>query len=99
MKGSMDMVQVLGLVAGACTSTAALPQLVKAWKTKEVKDVSAKMFILYVLGNSLWLIYGLIRSDMPIVVTNAIAVTFQGMMLFLKIKYRNNTGATNASTI
>ena len=47
------MIQVLGLAAGALTSTAAVPQLIKTWKTKEVGDVSQKMFLLYVAGMSM----------------------------------------------
>lgn len=83
------MIQILGLAAGACTSLAAVPQLVKTWKTKEVGDVSTSMFLLYVVGMSMWLTYGIIRSDIPIVATNAIALTFHGLMLFFKIKYKN----------
>lgn len=47
-----------------------------------------KMFLLYVVGMSMWLTYGIIRSDMPIVIINAIALTFHGMMLFFKLKYK-----------
>jgi len=88
----MDMVQILGLVAGACTSLAAVPQLIKTWKTKEVENISMKMFLLYVVGMSMWLTYGIIKSDMPIVITNAIALTFHGLMLFFKLKYKNKAG-------
>lgn len=95
-KGAMDMIQIIGLVAGACTSLAAVPQLVKTWKTKEVDNISMKMFLLYVVGMSLWLTYGIVRSDVPIIVTNAIALTFHGMMLFLKLKYKNKGGTATA---
>jgi MtN3 and saliva related transmembrane protein len=94
--GAMDMIPILGLVAGACTSLAAVPQLIKTWKTKEVENISMKMFLLYVVGMSLWLTYGIIRSDTPIVVTNAIALTFHGMMLFFKLKYKNKAGTATA---
>ncbi|WP_223815987.1 SemiSWEET transporter [Adhaeribacter rhizoryzae] len=80
--GAMDMVQILGLVAGACTSLAAVPQLVKTWKTKEVENISMKMFLFYVVGMSMWLTYGIIKSDLPIIITNAIALTFHALMLF-----------------
>lgn len=85
------MIQILGLVAGACTSLAAVPQLVKTWKTKEVGDVSTSMFLLYVVGMSMWLTYGIIRSDIPIVVTNAVALAFHGLMLFFKIKFKKTS--------
>jgi len=84
----MDMIQVLGLVAGACTSIASAPQVVKAWKTKYVKDVSKKMFILLALGTGLWLVYGIFKSDIPIIVTNAVSVACNSIMLLLKIRYQ-----------
>ena len=84
------MIQILGLAAGACTSVAAAPQLYKAWKTKNVKDISIKMFILYVIGGSLWFAYGLLKSDMPIIATNAIALIINAAMLLLKLRYKNH---------
>jgi MtN3 and saliva related transmembrane protein len=62
---------------------------VKTWKTKEVGDVSTWMFLLYVVGMSMWLTYGIIRSDIPIIATNTLALVFHGMMLFFKIRYKN----------
>jgi MtN3 and saliva related transmembrane protein len=85
----MDMTQIIGLVAGTCTSLAAAPQLIKAWKTKEVKDISLKMFLLFVVGISLWLLYGVLKSDLPIIITNSISLAFNGAMLTLKLKYKD----------
>jgi MtN3 and saliva related transmembrane protein len=96
MISPMDMIQILGLAAGACTSLAAVPQLYKTWKTKEVENISLKMFLLYVVGMSMWLTYGIIKSDLPIIITNAIALTFHGMMLFFKLKYKNKAAAETA---
>jgi len=90
------MIQILGLVAGACTSLAAVPQLVKTWKTKEVENISLKMFLLYVVGMSMWLTYGIIKSDLPIIITNAIALTFHALMLFFKLKYKNKAATATA---
>jgi MtN3 and saliva related transmembrane protein len=89
----MDMIQIIGFVAGTCTSLAAAPQLIKAWKTKEVKDISMKMFLLFVVGISLWLLYGILKSDIPIVITNSISLAFNGAMLALKLKYKNKEPA------
>ena len=94
MGNSMDMIQILGLVAGTCTSLAAVPQLVKAWKTKEVKDISLKMFLLYVVGIGLWLVYGILRNDSPIIITNSLSLTFNVAMLVLKLKYKDKPANT-----
>jgi MtN3 and saliva related transmembrane protein len=44
----------------------------------------------------MWLAYGIIKSDLPIIITNAIALTFHGMMLFFKLKFKNKAGAVPA---
>jgi len=91
MQNTMDMIQILGLVAGACTSVAAAPQFFKTWQTKNVQDISTRMFILYVIGNGLWLTYGIFKSDLPIIITNALALIINAGMLYLKLRYKNNT--------
>lgn len=91
----MDMTQIIGLVAGTCTSLAAAPQLIKAWKTKEVKDISLKMFLLFVVGIGLWIVYGVLKSDLPIIITNSISLAFNGAMLVLKLKYQDTGSHAN----
>ena len=83
----MDWTNVLGLVAGICTTAAVVPQLLKAWKTKEVEDVSPGMFFVLVAGLALWVVYGVIRNDFPIIATNGTALLLNGLMLYLLFRY------------
>ena len=46
----MDIVQILGFLAGACTTVAVIPQIIKSWRTKKAMDVSPIMFSILVLG-------------------------------------------------
>lgn len=75
------------MVAGILTSSAALPQLIKTWKTKDTKDVSLKMFTILVTGIALWVIYGILVSDLPIIATNSLALVLNGVMLYFKVKF------------
>ncbi|SDK90647.1 MtN3 and saliva related transmembrane protein [Salinimicrobium catena] len=81
--------EVLGLVAGACTTAAVTPQIWKAWKTKEVEDVSVGMYLVLITGLALWLIYGIIENDIPIMVTNGTALLLNLFMLYLIFRYRH----------
>ena len=85
----MGWTQILGLVAGACTTAAVVPQLWKTIKTREVDDVSPGMFMVLITGLALWVIYGIIKSDLPIIVTNGLAFLLNSVMLFLFYKYRD----------
>lgn len=80
-------VEILGLVAGACTTAAVVPQIWKAWKTKEVEDVSKKMFFVLITGLGLWVVYGIITGDLPIIVTNGVAFSLNIFMLYLIFRY------------
>lgn len=84
----MDLITVLGLVAGALTTIAFLPQLFKTWKSKSAKDVSLETLAIFSLGVFLWLIYGIYLQALPIILANLLTLIFNLIILRLKIKYR-----------
>ena len=83
-------IKILGLVAGACTSFAILPQVITTFKTKKTSDVSIFMFIVMLAGNVLWVVYGVAKSDFAIIITNLITVALNITMLVFKVKYKEN---------
>ncbi|KEO74356.1 SemiSWEET family sugar transporter [Anditalea andensis] len=85
----MEWITILGLVAGACTSIAVFPQLIKAYKSKSVEDVSPGMFLVMIIGFSLWLIYGAIQKEVAIIATNGLSLILNGIMAIFLIRYRS----------
>lgn len=83
----MDSITILGIAAGTLTTASFLPQVIKAYKSKHTKDVSLFMFILLFVGLCLWLIYGFVRSDLPIILANTVSLVFVSAMLALKAKH------------
>lgn len=84
----MDFITILGLIAGALTTIAFLPQLIKTWKSKSAKDVSIEMLIVFSIGVFLWLIYGIYLKALPIILANLLTLIFNLIILGLKIRYR-----------
>jgi MtN3 and saliva related transmembrane protein len=84
----MDFITILGLVAGALTTIAFLPQMFQIWRTKSAKDVSYVMLIIFMSGLLLWLIYGIILGALPVILANGVTLFFNLIILWLKIKYR-----------
>jgi len=84
----MEWTDVLGLVAGICTTVAVVPQIKKALQTQKVEDISPGMFSILIVGVFLWVVYGITQKDMPIIVTNGVSLALNGMMLFLMLRYR-----------
>lgn len=87
----MENTQLLGFIAGACTTIAVIPQLIKTWRTKNVVDVSPIMFSILILGVGLWVVYGVIKKDLPIIITNGISFALNFTMLVLMLLYRKRS--------
>jgi MtN3 and saliva related transmembrane protein len=85
--GKMVIPTLIGLAAATCTTGSFLPQVIKAWRSKSTNDVSAVMFALLVTGNSLWLLYGAVIGDLPLVVANLITLGLSATILALKLRY------------
>lgn len=84
----MDGTQVLGLAAGVCTATSLLPQVIKTLKEKKAEDVSLVMLLVLMTGVALWIVYGFMRKDFPIIITNSFSLLVNITMVVLRIKYR-----------
>ncbi len=81
----MNLEEIIGMAAGIFTTIAVLPQIVKAIKTKKVKDVSPYMFVILCVGVGLWTVYGVMKTDWPIIITNGISFMLNGFMLYIII--------------
>lgn len=84
----MEATNLLGLAAGALTTLAFLPQVIKTWKTRSTHDISAAMFAIFSTGLVLWLIYGIHIDSWPIIVANIVTLVLSLTLLYFKIRYR-----------
>ena len=84
----MDYITALGIIAAALTTIAFIPQLLKIWKTKSAKDISLAMFLIFCTGVFLWMIYGILRNDLPVMIANLLVFAQALVILVLKIKYK-----------
>lgn len=83
----MSIEQIIGIAAGICTATSLLPQVIKTIKTKEAEEVAMGMLLTLMAGLILWIIYGFMRKDLPIIVTNCFSLLLNAIMIFLRLKY------------
>ncbi len=84
----MEGVEILGTVAGAITTLTFLPQVIKTSRERTAKDVSLMMFVIAVVNEVLWIIYGFMRNDWIIILTNAILMTMALMMIYFKFRFK-----------
>lgn len=77
----------IGIAAAILTTAAYAPQAIHAWRTRSTKDVSLPMFLMMVSGILLWLIYGLLIGDLPLILANAMTLLLAGAILVAKIRF------------
>jgi MtN3 and saliva related transmembrane protein len=84
-----NFTQILGLVAGACTTIAFLPQVLKTWKSRSAKDLSLGMFSFFCFGVLLWLIYGIMDNNVPVIAANLLTLMLASTLLFFKLRFKD----------
>lgn len=77
----------IGLVAGTLTSVAAIPQVIKTAQTRHVRDISIWQPLLLAFGVSLWMIYGILIKDTPLILANIIPLGCNVILTAMKICY------------
>jgi MtN3 and saliva related transmembrane protein len=83
----MEAVEIIGLVAGLLTTMSFVPQAWKIYRTKSARDVSLHMFLAFSVGVALWLVYGLIKKDLAIVVANVVTLALAAWIVVMKLRY------------
>ncbi|NLE04791.1 MAG: SemiSWEET transporter [Crenarchaeota archaeon] len=81
-------ITIIGLVAATLSSGSLFPQLLKVYRTKSTKDISVRMYALLTAGIFIWLIYGLLLGDIPIILANFIGFIQALSIYILKMKYK-----------
>jgi MtN3 and saliva related transmembrane protein len=76
------MIQALGIMAATLTSLSYIPQVRKAWPRGSTNDLSFRTLGILAAGLSLWIAYGLARSDAVII--NVVGLILIGFLIGLK---------------
>jgi len=82
------MVNELGYVAGMVTVASFLPQVVRAWRTRQTRDLSLASLALLITAGSMWILYGALSRDWPVVATNSGMVGLLVLLAAAKMRYR-----------
>lgn len=83
----MTNLDILGLVATCFTTSSFLPQVITTYKTRDVAGISLLSYVIITIGLALWLVYGLLRGDLPLIVANAVMVILTASICIMKIVF------------
>lgn len=86
----MIVTEILGYIAGTLTTLCLLPQLVQLIRTKKSNDISISTFMILLIGQIFWIIYGVFMKDIRIIVANTISTILGISIIFLAFLFKNN---------
>lgn len=84
-------IEILGLVAGGITSVAMMPQLIKVIKEKNAEDISVVMLLVLITGLSLWVWYGILQNELPIILSNSFSVLVNIILLICCMMFKKKS--------
>jgi MtN3 and saliva related transmembrane protein len=84
----MDTTQLIGIGASIGTGISLLPQLIKVIREKKAESVSLPMLGVLFAGLVLWVVYGIMKEDWIIIISNAVSMILNTCTAILSIKYK-----------
>jgi MtN3 and saliva related transmembrane protein len=93
----MDAAHIIGGLATLASTTSFLPQAWKVIRTRDTEAISKRMYTVTVIGFALWLTYGLLLGQWPLILTNGICLTLSAFILVMKVLPREKKEAVAAT--
>jgi MtN3 and saliva related transmembrane protein len=84
----MEITDFIGYIAASLTTCSFMPQAIQVIKTKHTKDISLAMYVMLVTGICLWLAYGIMLKQWPIILSNIITIIPTTIILIMKMRER-----------
>jgi MtN3 and saliva related transmembrane protein len=79
--------EIVGLLAAFLTMFGFLPQVIKIYRTKSVRDLSLPTILQFTVGILLWLAYGIHLKNFVIILANSVTFLILIVALVLFLKY------------
>ena len=77
---------LIGVFAAIFTTASYFPQIKKCWDTGQSDDLSLQMLLILSAGISLWIVYGVLRSDIVIIIANSVSLLCLISLLGFKLR-------------
>ncbi len=74
-------IDLLGYAAATLTTVSFIPQAMKTLGTGDTRGISLSMYSFFTSGIALWLAYGLLNKNGPLIASNAVTVVLAGLIL------------------
>ena len=89
---NLDATTILGVLAGLITAASNIPQVIKTWREGATEDLSLKMLLLLAAGLSLWSLYGFLKPDPFVMLSNLFSACLTFYLVLAKLRSGNTAG-------
>lgn len=83
----MQLEDLLGYTAATLTTVAFVPQAWRCFRTKDVSGISLRMYTIFTLGIAVWLAYGIVLRQPPMMVSNSLSLVLACAVLAMRVRY------------
>lgn len=84
----MEDTSLIGFIAAFCTTAAFVPQVLQILRTGNVDGISLQMYSIFTFGVAMWLTYGIILQDLPMLLANLVTLVLALTVLGLTLRKR-----------
>lgn len=77
--------EILGYIAAICIPLAFLPQTIKLIKTRKTSGLSIFSYTIYQIGGLTFLIFGILRNDIPMITCQTITAALNFIIISIII--------------
>ena len=86
----IDKIELIGLLAAILTTTAFIPQVFKVMIAESSEGLSLTTYLIFITGVSLWLIYGIFKMSLSMILGNGITVLLASIIIYYILKNKNS---------
>ncbi len=84
----MPFIEYVGLFGAFLSAITFIPQVLHAYKTKSVGDLSWGMLWIVFTSVIVWLVYGVAKGLLPVIIANSIILVLASVLLYFKYKFK-----------
>ena len=89
----MEIATIIGICATVASTVSFVPQAWKIIKSRQTHDISTAMYAVTVIGFGLWMAYGVVLVQWPLILTNGLCLVLSAFILTMKILPRREKNA------
>jgi MtN3 and saliva related transmembrane protein len=84
------LINTFGVVAGLCSMTSFIPQIVKILRERDASSVSLRMYAVTTVGFICWTVYGALSGSWPVALANAVCLCLVVAILILRLRFSDS---------